>query len=271
MAQEKTMDLIRKRNSCRSFDGKPLSTETMAALEQAFARCTENPFGAAVRLPIVDSAKLAGKKLGTYGVIRGASAYFAGVVKNGATDSESLGWSMERAVLEAAALGVGTCWLGGTFKKADFMQAVPMGEDERIVCVSPIGMPADRRTLLDTMMRGAIGAAKRKPWASLFFDGSLDKPLAEAAAGQWRDPLDAVRLAPSASNGQPWRILKQGNAFHFYRHTGHGDISRVDMGIAACHFELVAKELGLPGGWVFADPGIHTEEGIQYFTTWSGK
>ncbi len=269
MAQGMWRELIQKRNSCRSFDGRSLSSETLEALEQAFLRCQPNPFGAAVRLPILDAVKLVGKQLGTYGVIRGASAYFAGVVKSGDRDREGLGWSMERAVLEAAALGVGTCWLAGTYRRADFSHAVPLASDEKIICVSPIGLPAVRRTLLDSLMRGTIGSARRKPWASLFYEGSFDTPLSEEDAGEWRNALEAVRLAPSASNGQPWRVVRQGRAFHFYRNTGYGDITRVDMGIAACHFELVAKELGLPGGWIYEDPGIGRSTHSVYAFTWS--
>ncbi len=176
---------------------------------------------------------------------------------------------MEKAVLEAAALGMGSCWLAGTYNREDFSQVVQMGDDERIVCVSPIGHAADRRTLLDTMMRGVVGSARRKPWPALFFDSTLDKPLTDEAAGQWRDALEAMRLAPSASNGQPWRVVRQGDAFHFYRNTGYGDITRVDMGIAACHFELVARDLGLPGEWIFEDPGIGGSTSLAYAFTWS--
>jgi len=59
-----------------------------------------------------------------------------------------------------------------------------------------------------------------------------------------------VRIAPSASNKQPWRIVKIEGAWHFFleRTKGYGDgiifkllkladIQRLDMGIAMCHFE----------------------------------
>ena len=268
MTNSNAMDLIRNRNSCRSFDGEPLSQDAVAALEQAFQGCLENPFGAAVRLPILDGGKLAGKKLGTYGVIRGASTYFAGVVKKHPLDIESLGWSMERAVLAAAALGLGTCWLAGTYSRADFASAVPMDGDERIVCVSPVGRPAPKRTVLDTMMRGVAGSAKRKPWHELFFDGSAGKPLGEREAGEWKDALEAVRLAPSGSNGQPWRAVRREGAFHFYRAVKEGsEYGRVDMGIAACHFELVARERGLPGRWKADEPAAAVP-GWQYSMSW---
>jgi nitroreductase len=261
-------EIIRKRSSCRSYDGRVLSAEDRAKLEKRFTESLPNPFGVAVRLPLLENDKLAGHKLGTYGVIRGAQLFMAGVVKAGTMDMEGLGYSMERAVLHAAQMGLGTCWLAGTYNHADFKDAAKLAEDERVVCVSPVGTPAEHRTLLDSMMRGVAGSAKRKPWNELFFDGSFSTPLTEGAAGEWRNVLEAVRLAPSATNGQPWRIVKQGDVLHFYRNTGHGEISRVDMGIAACHFELVSREQGLKGNWVKADPGVQAGIEMTYFITW---
>jgi hypothetical protein len=62
-------------------------------------------------------------------------------------------------------------------------------------------------------------------------------------------------MAPSATNKQPWRIVRDGAAWHFYlrRTKGYGkgsalftvlriaDLQRVDLGIAIRHFELVAR------------------------------
>jgi len=47
------------------------------------------------------------------------------------------------------------------------------------------------------------------------------------------------------------------------------DLQRVDLGIAMCHFELVAREAGLGGSWVVADPGLALPApGIEYTATW---
>ena len=75
-------------------------------------------------------------------------------------------------------------------------------------------------------------------------------------------------MAPSASNKQPWRVVRRGDDWHFYlqRTKGYGkgsalfavlrlaDLQRVDLGIALCHFELAARELGLAGEWVLDEP-----------------
>jgi hypothetical protein len=84
-------------------------------------------------------------------------------------------------------------------------------------------------------------------------------------------------MAPSASNKQPWRIIKgkDQNAFHFYlkRTPGYENIIKdiklqnVDMGIAMCHFELSAEELGLKGDWSVTDPQIKPN-GMEYIVSW---
>jgi hypothetical protein len=90
-----------------------------------------------------------------------------------------------------------------------------------------------------------------------------------------------VRLGPSASNKQPWRIVRVGEAWHFFvqRTPGYpgrvasafvpGDLQRVDLGIAMCHWALSAAELDLPGGWERAQPEIALPDGrTEYIASW---
>jgi hypothetical protein len=47
------------------------------------------------------------------------------------------------------------------------------------------------------------------------------------------------------------------------------DLKRIDMGIAMCHFELTAKELGLEGEWKREDPAFATADGaLTYTASW---
>jgi hypothetical protein len=49
------------------------------------------------------------------------------------------------------------------------------------------------------------------------------------------------------------------------------DLQRIDIGIAMCHFELSAMELGLQGQWVLADPGLQAlPELTEYIVSWIG-
>lgn len=50
---------------------------------------------------------------------------------------------------------------------------------------------------------------------------------------------------------------------------GVADLQRVDMGIAMCHFELTARELGLTGHWAVSEPDIKKPDGFtEYTASW---
>lgn len=53
----------------------------------------------------------------------------------------------------------------------------------------------------------ALGADTRFPFETLSFRNTFQEPLLPKSAGRFRDALEMVRLAPSAGNKQPWRIV----------------------------------------------------------------
>ncbi|MBC7187049.1 MAG: nitroreductase family protein [Calditrichaeota bacterium] len=260
MFQRPVTELIRTRRSCRTFARRGIEHETREALLRYLEQPIPGPFGSSVRLGLLElgEGQRIGARLGTYGVIRGARGFLLGAVRRSAMDLEDFGFVFEAAVLKATELGLGTCWLGGTFKRSSFAAALRLAEDELLPAVSPVGHPDERRSMLDVAFRAVAKSATRKPWQELFFAGTLAQPLTPEEAGPFATPLEMVRLAPWASNRQPWRVVWDGEqgAFHFflqrtrgYRVPGAVDLQRVDMGIALCHFALAAQEMGLRGRW----------------------
>jgi hypothetical protein len=130
--------------------------------------------------------------------------------------------------------------------------------------ISPVGYPAQKRSLTDRAFRFMAKSDRRKAWAELFFDERPGNPLVKDKAGACAKALESVRIGPSASNRQPWRIVCEGQSCHFFlaRTPGYdkllGEIrlQEVDMGIALCHFDLAATELGIAGSWQHAKPGL---------------
>ena len=112
--------------------------------------------------------------------------------------------------------------------------------------------------------------------SSIVYNENFSTSLVLEDKDKWFQPLEMLRLAPSASNKQPWRIIKEGNNFHFYiSHTpGYGnslgfEIQRVDIGIAMCHFELTLKELGILGRWeTLEQNSIVPPENNEYIVSW---
>jgi hypothetical protein len=245
-----------------------------------YVKTIRGPFNVNVRFMIFDNnMKDTSVKLGTYGVIKSAPAFIVAAVEKGDMYLEQLGYEFEKAVLYATSLGLGTCWLGGTFNKSGFRNAAQLKDNEELPIVSPVGYPADNKSLLERVMRIGAGSSNRKHWDKIFFNGSLNKALNMNEAGKFAEPLEMLRLAPSASNKQPWRIVKKDGYFHFYLQHAVGysktlgyDIQRVDMGIAMYHFEVSAKEQGLGGKWVSKVQDIKSiPEDTGYIISWEIK
>jgi len=275
---------VRARTSVRSYGGVPFSPEERDALIRVFADCLPGPFGGQPRFVLAEAnpAGLPGGRIGTYGVIRNAPAYIAGAVKPGPFAFVDYGYCMEGIILAATAEGLGTCWLGGFFDRGSAARILGLEPGEVVPAVTPVGRPSDsRQTLMDRVIRGAAGSSRRKPFQSLFFDQTLDTPLNPGEAGPWAEVLECVRIGPSASNKQPWRIVRAagpvGTAFHLYLDEDRAYsraipgvlLQDLDMGIAMRHFEAAARALGLPGGWSRSgsDP-IGGPQALRYIASW---
>ena len=270
-------DVIKKRSSIRTYEKKPLSAEQKSAIKDYFDKLT-GPFQVKIRYALLEKPeqKEEDLKLGTYGVIKGASAFIAAAVEKKPYGMEQLGYQMEELILYITSLGLGTCWLAGTFSRSNFIKAIGAGKDELVPVVVPVGPPGEKRSLLETVMRSAAGSAKRKAWPELFFKENFESPLNESNAGAYAIPLEMVRLAPSASNKQPWRVLYSGGSYHFYlKHAGSYnsalgfDVQKIDIGIAMLHFEAAAREAGLSGSWKHGRHDIsQAPEQLEYIVSW---
>lgn len=263
--------LVRNRRSVRTYDGRELDTQDLEKLS-AFMEQIENPYGIPVTFKLLD-AKKEGLKCP---VVSGTNLYVGAKVQHAPHAEEAFGYSFEKLVLYAQSLGIGTVWIGGTMDRAAFSRAMELGEGERMPCVSPLGYPAKKMSMRETVMRKAAKADHRAPFGTLFFDGSFAHPLTEEKAGELAKALEMVRWAPSAVNKQPWRAVVGDNAVHFYlKHSkgfvsdAVGDMQKIDLGIALCHFALAAGESGLSVRFVINDPKLETDADTDYIASYS--
>mgnify|MGYP000853082682 FL=1 len=267
-----------KRKSIRTYNKKPISQELKQKIVD-YISTIEVPLNAQIRFKIIDLNTLESNiRLGTYGVIQGATTFLCAVAKKEYRMEESLGYVFEKIILYITSLGLGTCWLGGSFNKADFRKAIILEEDEFIPVISPIGYAKEKRGILDKVMAAAAGSKNRKEWVELFFEKDFSGPLEKEKAGMFEECLDMVRIAPSASNKQPWRIIKDGNNYHFFvcRTPGYGkimsfDIQKLDVGIAMCHFEIALYELGGFGNWSDMNPNVACGKNIEYVISYTAN
>jgi len=270
-------DIIKKRKSCRTYSDKPVEKETKKQVLQFIADLKKPPFGSSARFEMVDlNLNFTGKVAGTYGVIKGAETFIAGIVEKAPGDMEDVGYLFERIILYATAIGLDTCWMGASFSREMFAEKITLKSEETLPVVSPIGYRAGRRSLTDLAFHVSAGSKNRKPWPEIFFYRTFNEPLNKNSAGELEVPLEMVRLAPSAVNKQPWRLIADDSGVHFFLKRTAGfksmftmDLQRIDMGIAMCHFELAAGIDCINGLWKIENPDISSvPKDVEYIASW---
>lgn len=269
------VETIKKRCSVRTYQDKEFEPDVREML-QSYMDNLENPFGMQVKKYIIDK-KLAseGEKLGTYGVIKGASTFMGISVPDKDLAHVAAGYEFENLILEATALGLGTVWLAATFNREGFASAMGVPKNELFPAISPVGYPAAKRSLTESLMRTAMRSSSRKEWNTLFYLDNFQTPLHKDESGDYAEPLEMLRLAPSDKNTQPWRVLKASNSYHFFVtyksgiSRGEEIIKRVDAGIALSHFHQTVLELGLKGCFKQTEPeNIELPQNTYYITSW---
>jgi nitroreductase len=100
-------------------------------------------------------------------------------------------------------------------------------------------------------------------------------------AGAWTEVLEAVRIGPSASNKQQWRLVldrRGAEALHlvmdederYNNMLGEVKLQELDMGIAMRHVEVAARAFGLGGAWSRLDPDpLLLESPMRYIATFA--
>jgi nitroreductase len=241
---ERWYPAIFERRSRRVYLAGSPAEDSLSRLDQV---CREfRPFPEA-RVRLVRSSPEAVFKglIGGYGRVSGASMYLAFLGQMSSLRvQEAAGYTGEGLILEATALGLATCWVGGFFRPEEVRSHIALEKGERVLSVTPIGYAPSEKTGQEKLMSGLVGARSRRPLSELV--------RGEATAPWMVKALEAARLAPSARNRQPWRFRIEGGAIviSVNRAPSFSSISkRLDCGIAMLHFELGALAAGARGHW----------------------
>lgn len=239
---------IAKRRSRRRFDpARPIQPDL---LEQLGVVCQEfRPFPNARVVLVTESPDPVFKgAVGPYGRVKDAPAFaaFIGIVDSPHVH-ETVGYTGEAIILEATALELSTCWVGGFFRPEVAGSLSRTRRNERVLAVTPLGYARETETLEEKLMTG-FGRTHQRHRLS-----HLTAGLDEHNWPEWvRISLEAAKLAPSAINRQPWGFHVESDSITIYLRTKgpeFGVSKRLDCGIAMLHIELGALTCGLRGKW----------------------
>jgi len=268
-------DAIIKRRSIRNYAKKHLDDNYILKIDKLISKPEIGPFGNKPRFVLIEkpaARKQEKVRLGTYGFISNAAYFIGGCIEKSDFSEVDYGYSLERIVLELTRMELGTCWIGGTFKRSDYRTILKTKENEIIPCITPVGYPAKKKTLRERLGLTLTNGSLRNDFKTLFFKNDFQTPLIYNPQDKIHQALEAVRLAPSAVNKQPWRVLNDNNKYHFYivrdkmvAKTKSTDLQKVDLGIALAHFKIILEENDVKGKWHIGNPDI---SGPEYLITW---
>ncbi len=241
-------DAILNRVSTRTFNKKQLSGEDVKKINNILVEYenVKGPFDHKYKfnLRFNDSKSQEGKKVGTYGVLRHVPGFIGGVCENEFRNLVDYGFIFERIVLSLTENSLDTCWIGGTFKRKSFEKE--LDRSEIVPAISPVGYRAQKRTIIERIIRNGAESDNRKIFGEMFKDYNTLEPLSDTFENPIMQSLDLVRKGPSASNKQPWRAYLNNNEILFYlkrtqRYPSDKfpyDIQALDIGIAISNFTV---------------------------------
>ena len=216
------------RFSCRTYSGESLGEADRARLAAAADAMKSGPFGSSLRFRARGRRPRRRTRAEEAGHVRhdpGASAFIIGAAETARATWRTTGtrWNgsssrPRRSAWERA--GSGVLSAGGLLRGAwRLPRRAPSGGDLRGAhsrSGQGGGGPHAPASAGAGASRGRCCSATEE----------LGRPLSPERAGAYAQAVEMVRRAPSASNRQPWRIVKSGHPWHFFIHRTPGDPPR---------------------------------------------
>lgn len=239
-------EAVEKRISCRAYAEQPVEEPKLKKLRECVEQLRQRS-----GLPFQLCTAPAGQP-----VVKLSGAMFSGTVsvcavlvgKADPLSAEKVGYYGQRLVLYATSMGLGTCWVAGTFDRVSV--PVTLGDGEKLWDVIPIGYAAQKMPTKQKMIRAGIRARDR------VLDSFVESDVPFSALPGWvQKGVTAIRMGPSAVNQQPVNIVyKEGHISARLRKKGN-DLVYNDLGIAKRQFEAGAAACGVSGRWDWGDGG----------------
>lgn len=210
------LEIIKKRHAVRQYKDKKIEKEKRAVLN-ALIEQINSESGLNIQI-CYDEPEAFDTFMAHYGKFDGVKNYVALIGKKGS--DELIGYWGEKIVLEAQKLGLNTCWVAMTYGKGK--AKVNKQKGEKIRCVLALGYGKTQ---------GASHGIKEMSQVSNISDNTPD---------WFKSGVEAALLAPTAMNQQKFKFIYDGGKV--IAKAGVGFYTKVDLGIAKCHFELGANK-----------------------------
>ena len=248
-------DLMRARRSCRSFQTRKLTDADRNELMAAVRVHTADPqIGAApIRFEYIAAP------LTVWPTVNATEFLVAIAPKEyNRLAVIDIGRSLQKIVMDATRMGLGTCWIGPGADHASIMQNLKNRfdpEKDHIICVCAVGYKSNYIPIFLRIFNAEF--KRRLPLSELFFeDADFKQPLdlTTAPFNRFGRTYEICQWAPSSYNGQTTRCVavKDGSKgqlerFDFYAVTASRYYAPVAVGIWCANWELGCAALDIDG------------------------
>lgn len=209
-------EVMEARHSVRAYRAQKIETEKVEALHSYLQKLNAES-GLNLQL-ITDEPKGFSGMMAHYGKFSGVENYL--VLAGPKGRDYDIGYYGELAVLEAQRLGLNTCWVAMTYNKRKAVYTL---------------RPHDVLYVVISLGYGVTqGVAHKSKSLGDVSDVTESSPL------WYRKGVEAALLAPTAMNQQKFHFTLDGE--QVIATTAKGPYTKMDLGIARCHFDLAVKE-----------------------------
>jgi nitroreductase len=252
---ERTADMlsaIRQRVSVRSYSDRPVRSdllEQLVALSGTAGHLTTVPPRVALVNGVERARRILTYVVGSYGLVQDPPHLLVGVLPEESDVARlDMGYVLEQVVLEATRLGLSTCWVTGSYDAQRAGDSVGLAPSEVAAAVCALGYPDEGRwgRFHSGTIRRLARGHRRRPLTDIVLSARWEEPWSPDGANPTLvAALEHARLAPSASNRQPWRFIVRPDDVVLA-------LTRpapIDGGIVMAHLALASAALGCEGAW----------------------
>ncbi len=236
--------VIFKRRSIRKYDQSPLKQDTLDEIREYIANLTPLYDDIKTEIKIVSSSDVKTKY-----IMKKAPHYLAVFSEVKPGHLTNVGFMLQQMDLILSAKGIGACWQEIPSLTKEALKI----SDLKFIILLAFGKP------LEPLYRENLSEFKRKSLEKIS-DFSGDNEL-----------LEPARIAPSATNNQPWFFTGNNKLIHIY--SSKPNILKsillkktipIDIGIAICHLKVAAEQFNKKSE-IISD--TTTRDGYEYFAT----
>lgn len=231
---------ITQRTSRRAYLKQGIESQKAAQIKKLIDEINGE---SGLHIQFVESGKhlLSGFKA-SYGMISGMPSLIAMV--GNTMDPElkrNIGYYGQFIALECVSLGLGTCWISGTYNRTECLESISLRDGEELVCVIATGNVLQNKSIKEQLVSRITGG--KQTFDEILTEKDQNLPPWVVSG------IEAARLAPSAVNGKPVGYRFTDSLLTVFLTKNKYGTEEIDLGISMANFELGAMHTQKEGVW----------------------